>query len=191
MAENDTQTVWLVGHDSAGNFDTNITYTDDQIRLYWGNENTGLGNGFCEDNFVPALEATLIYNDGSGFKVRRYALDPDAARATYCNGFDSSVENTNYTLEGRRFNYRKTTDLPPGTYYALRLRLLYNSNEPHLLGVERTGGATFPSQGKCYESTATTETGITRKIRQCQSFPAPPAIFDYVLFSEQNIQQAP
>jgi Tfp pilus assembly protein PilX len=183
--ENEIQTIWLVGHDSDGNFDTGTTYDGDQIWLYWGNEGSGTGDGNCSSNPVPALEAAVIYDNG-GFKLSRYAFDPDGTRATDCNRFDSSIEVGSFSLGGNDFNYRKTINLPSGTKYALRLRLLYNE-EPHLLGVQAIGSGSLPAQGKCYESTATAPSGVTRKVRQCQSFPAPAATFDYVLFSGSDL----
>jgi len=70
--------------------------------------------------------------------------------------------------------------------YLLRLKLLYNS-DPQLLAVTSSTND-FPTQGKCYDSVAAiSESGITRKVRQCHFFEAPPAIFDYVLFSNGSL----
>ncbi|HUS59769.1 MAG TPA: hypothetical protein VMX76_00065 [Nevskiaceae bacterium] len=188
----DTQTVWLVGHDSDGNLNPSVTYTGSQIDLYWGSSDISLpGSGACSGNPLPALEASVIYDSG-GYKVARYALDPDGARAANCNQFDSSgIGSAGYTLEGKSFKFKKTITLPAGTKYALRLKLLYNSDTPHILGVKAVGsGVTIPSQGKCYISTAVIEaSGITRKVKQCQTYKAPPAIFDYVLFSGEDLKK--
>jgi len=186
FASGDTQTVWLVGHDSDGNLNPSVTYTGSEIDLYWGNSDISFpGSGACSGNPLPALEASVIYDSG-GYKVARYALDPDGIRATNCNKFDSSgIGSAGYTLGGESFKFKKTITLPVGTKYALRLKFLYNSDTSHILGVKAVGsGVTIPSQGKCYISTAVIETsGITRKVKQCQTYNVPPAIFDYVLFS--------
>lgn len=166
----DTQTVWLVEHDGES-LDPTKPYLGTQVEIYWGNEDVV--------SPLPAVEATVIY-DLNGFKIARYAIDPDEGRATG-NKFDSGGITTG-SLEGKNFKFKKTITLPSGgTKYALRLKLLYN-DQPQILGVK--GDADFPSQGECYESTASLLTsGITRKVQQCQSYKSPPGIFDYVLLS--------
>lgn len=171
----DTQTVWLVGHNSSGEPDPGAgSYSGSQVDLYWGNE----GQADDEDT-TPALEASIIYED-SGFKVIRYAFDPYSTR-TPPNEFDNAQVGS-FPVAGQTFPFKaEITSLPSGTLYALRLKLLYNSDSQALAIV---GSEAFPSQGKCYVSTAAVEeSGVTRKIQQCQTYKAPPAIFDYVLFS--------
>lgn len=167
----DTQTFWLVAHDSNGNLTETGRYTGTTIDFYWGNENQD------PDSSAPALEVLLIYKEGSNFKIKRGAFDPNTSRA---NGF-SSAEVGSYSLGDKTFRFRAERFNLPGTPYVLRLKLLYNTQE-QILGIR--GTANFPTQGVCYESTATAQqSGITRKVRQCQFYNAPPAIFDYVLFS--------
>jgi len=67
----------------------------------------------------------------------------------------------------------------------LRLKLLYNTD---LQPIVIQANSDLPEQGKCYESIASVQVSdVTRKIRQCQFFQAPPEIFDYVLFSESDL----
>lgn len=178
--EGDVRTVWLVEHDTDGNLDPSVKYEGSYIEVYWGNEGQAAG----EDE-TPALEATIIYEE-SGYKVARHTFDPNAGRRG-ANKFGTPESGGPHglTVDGQTFNFQfkgRIEPLPSGTLYALRLRLHYNGTQAHALGVE--GNGTFPSQGKCYQSTATVpETGITRKVQQCQSHKAPPGIFDYVLFS--------
>ena len=173
----DVQTLWLVEHEEDGTLDTNNKYSANFIEIYWGKE----------EGITPALEVTLIY-DQDGVKIMRWALDPEASRN---NNFDKSVDQGSQ-LEGKNFRYKKDLSLPCNQTgvicYALRLRLLYN-NQPQILGA-RGVGSNLPSQGTCYESTATNpQTGITRKVRQCQLHKVPPGIFDYVLYSEENLKK--
>ena len=65
----------------------------------------------------------------------------------------------------------------------LRIRPLYNT-DPVPIVVE-TGGASFqiPNQGDRIESVGKTDSGVTRKIEVVTTYPAMPAIFDYVLFN--------
>lgn len=175
--QGDTQTVWLVEHYSDGNLDPGISYGGSWIEICWGNEAT-IGDT------TPALEATIVYEEWDGFKVFRATFDPNSGR-TLINKFGSTNPGScSVTVDGQTFTFpfkARIEPLPVCILYALRLKLLYNT-EAQALGIK--GDVSLPTQGKCYESTATVvESGITRKVRQCQSYPAPPAIFDYVLFS--------
>jgi len=173
----DIQTLWLVEHKEDGTLDTNNKYSAGTIEVYWGKE----------AGTTPALEVTLIYNQG-GVKIMRWALDPDSSRRTV-NNFDSA-EVGNFQVGGKTFKYKKSLSslpCPNSICYALRLRFLYN-DQPQVLGTK--GANNLPSQGTCYESTATNpQTGITRKVRQCQLHKTSPGIFDYVLYSEGNLKK--
>jgi len=177
----DIQTLWLVEHGQGGSLDLNnppSPYTGNSLDIYWGKP----GN-----TTIPALEVTLFYNQG-GIKIKRWALDPDNSRRSN-NGFDSA-DSGDFLVGGKTFKYKKTLSLQCNTNvcYALRLRLLYNTEE-EILGAKAPSG-TIPSQGVCFESTASPQGGgVTRKVRQCQLHKAPPGIFDYVLYSEQNLSK--
>lgn len=180
----DTQTLWLVGHDEdTDELDPSTVYSGLTVEVYWGNEGQG-----ADTETTPALEATLIYKDTDDeFKTFKETYDPNGGRAAASNF--GSAEVGSYPLsvdeETYNFSFKGTIDIRE-TPYALRLKLLYNSDERQKIGV--SGAGTFPLQGKCYESNATaTETGITRKVRQCQFYKSLPAIFDYVLFSESSL----
>jgi len=183
----DTQTLWLVEHNTQGQPDENASgrYTGTSIDLYWGNK----GQPSDQKN-TPALEVTLIYKGGGVFKIKRAAFDPNSSRIA-SNKFElaDSGGSLGYSVGGETFQFRKLGfSFPSGSIipYALRLRLLY-SDQPQILGVKGVGG-NLPSQGTCYESTATNpQTGVTRKVRHCQAHKAPPEIFDYVLYSEKDL----
>lgn len=119
---------------------------------------------------------------GSEFRIARRGYDPNVGR-TGSNKFDSA--GTSGCL-GLAFNQTINLasdfgDLTGAILYALRLKLLYNDDPQP---IKTSSPDDFPSQGKCYVSTATVEeSGVTRKIQQCQTYKTPPAIFDYVLFS--------
>lgn len=180
--QGDVQTIWLVNHTAGGDLDLNGGYSGSDINVYWGNEGTA-----DTDPTTPALEVTVIYTN-SGFKVGRYAYDPNMTRGT-TSRFAAPLNTGTFTVDGKKFRYMAAINLPtPVTrYYALRLRLLFN-NVPHLLGVEAVGVGNLPSQGMCYDSTAKDPgTGATNRVQQCQFYKAPPGIFDYVLFSEGDL----
>lgn len=173
-------TLWLVGHnESTGEIDETVSFKD-KITLYWGNE----GEFSDLKDTTPALEATLIYNKGGGFKTMRYVFDPYSARSVPTNF--SSV-NGPFTVSGQKFSFSsEEIDLKDfGTPYFFRFRLLFNS-APQALGV--AASSDLPSQGNCFESQATiSESGIVRKLKQCQFWLVSPNIFDYVLFSGGGI----
>lgn len=187
-AVGDTKTLWLIGHDDLGELDPGDLeekYSANTIGVYWGKGGTAADQGT-----TPALEAVVLYKEGSDFKVKKFAIDPNTGRD---NGFDD-VDNsggTELTFGGQTYTlqFYEGLSLPSGsgiTNYALRLKLIYNNDESHLLGIR--GTEDLPLQGKCVESTATAEdSGITRKVEQCQLYKTPPAIFDYVLYSEGSL----
>lgn len=175
----ETQSVWLVSHDGDALDDDFRDFND--FTFYWGNE--GLTGG---SNTDPALEAVVIYQTGGQYTTRRVAFDPKIGRS---GGFKTASVG-NFLFGEKTFSFRaKFTDdraFPSGNFYALRIKLLYN-DEPQILGI-KSDGADLPLQGSCYQVGAqSAETGIARKVEQCQLYKALPAIFDYVLFSESSL----
>lgn len=176
--------VWLIGHsDDGGLVPSNHFPFNGQIKLCWGDSPT------LSDS-TPALELALVYQDKDGnYKVVRQGYDP---RTTPTVGFDTSLDKDggncvaglafgkDISLNGGNFRLN-ANDIP----YLLRLKLLYNT-ESQSIAVQ--GSSAFPNQGKCYESSAAVpNSDVTRKIRQCQFYQAPPEIFDYVLFSTGDL----
>jgi len=171
--EQDVQTVWLVEHTAEGlggdHFPASGT-----IEVCWGEETTQ----------KSAVEVSVVYQDASGeFQVARGAYDADSGRG---NGFDPADD-----IDGGNCGhlaFAETIELGPdlgipsdATLYLLRLKLLYN-DQPQPLAV--SGSESFPTQGKCYVAVANIpESGISRRVKQCQFYKAPPGVFDYVLFS--------
>lgn len=174
--EGDIQTVWLVGHTDGELNPSDSFPSNGTIAVCWG------------EGARPAIEVTIIYQSGGSFRVAKGAYDPDAAIRG--NEFDAPEIVVNAGRCGD-LDFEKDISLadlnipPAATLYAMRLKLLYNDS-PQPLRV--WGSLPFPSQGKCFVSTATVEeSGITRKVQQCQFHKAPPGIFDYVLFSEGDL----
>ena len=186
FASGELTNVWLIGHTAQGELNPSESFpSNGKITICWGESNM-VGN----DN-PPALEASLIYKDGANYKVIRSGFDPKVGRTT---GF-AAVDNNNggNCPPTGNLAFAKNIDLANGTFalpvnavpYLLRLKLLYNS-ESQPLAI--TADKNLPLQGKCFDSSAAiVESNITRKIRQCQFYEAPPAIFDYVLFSGSSL----
>ena len=179
FASGELANVWLIGHTTQGELNPSESFpANGKITLCWG-EASQVGA-----DSPPALEASLIFKDAAGYKFIRAGFDPKAGRTT---GFEGVTDSDGGNCGSLAF--AKNLDLASGTFvlpagatpYLLRLKLLYNT-EAQPLAVSADNN--LPNQGKCFDSAATiTESKITRKIRQCQFFEAPPAIFDYVLFS--------
>jgi hypothetical protein len=175
----DTQTVWLIGHTEDEDFDSDVTFPiDGTINVCWGDS----GDINAQ---TPALEASLVYQVGLEFRVARLTYDPYGGRRV-SNGFGSPDAGGCLGLAFKKaITLTDFGDLSGATLYALRLKLLYNE-DPQPIKISSASG--FPSQGKCYISTATiVESGVTRKVKQCQTYKAPPGVFDYVLFSGEDL----
>ena len=176
VKEGETKTIWLAEHNSDGDLIEDRFYTADNLDVCWEKTDP-----------ETALEVTIFYKESSdgSYRVARGAYDAKASARG--NDFEPPDSGGCAGLGRKKrliwndFGIDSSSDI----LLALRLRALYNQAS---VGVQAAGGgAVLPSQGRCYESTATTASGITRKVRQCQSYKTPPGIFDYVLFSKSQI----
>lgn len=175
-------TLWLVGHnEDTREIDDSIYYTGNRLTFYWGNNST------C-DVSSPALEATLIYKNASNrSQNKRYVYDCFSAGRTPQTNF--SHPNTGCSLSGQSFAFcsgAENLNLPANSKpYLVRLRLIFN-NTSQPVGVG--GNANFPPQGSCFYSLATVpESGVSRKLKQCQLWSTTPSIFDSLLWSGSDI----
>lgn len=174
FSSGDSQTLWLVDHNSDGTINFNPKGIS-RLTLFWGQSTSD----------KTALEATLLYKTSEGkYYFKRYAYAPsELTSSTYFAQATSpcSLNEVTFTYCSDNFS------LPSGSVpIFLKIKLLFNSF-PQPVGV--SANASLPNQGACYESTATvTESGITRKLQQCQLWETTPPIFDYVLFSGGSLQ---
>lgn len=130
-----------------------------------------------------AMVITLIYLDGTDYKIIKYAVDPNASRRID-NGF-SSPSNGSNSYDGITYSYGQTFTTPVGkTPVALRIRSMYNAGAVSFW----VTAANLPSQGYRITSTGTKGTSV-RKAEVSVSQPAAPTMFDYVLFSGGNLQK--
>lgn len=177
----ETQTVWLVGHNADGEPDAGEgSFGGNVLVFHWGNEGQA-----ADEATTPALEASLFYEDGGLMIIKRNAFDPNEARRAD-NDFGPPEIDGPYSLGGKNFAFKRGfSSAPAGTPYILRLTLFYN-DEAQILGVWTDSD--LPFQGKCYEAVATvSSSGVSRKVKQCQFYKAPPKVFDYVLFSQGRL----
>ncbi len=157
------QTVYLARYGADGTLTK--YYDGSSIDLCWS------GNA--------AIEASLYYNSG-GYKVARYVVDPVVGRTPSADS--PSTEGC------AGLSRKKQLTLPSGssvTLLFLRLRVLYENAK---VGVVAQTGKTLPSQGVKIESTGTAGSS-TRKIEVFRSYPVPPAILDFALYSGGNLSK--
>lgn len=178
----ESQTFWLVEHEPDGDLILEAFYTAGGLSVCWEDTDP-----------ETALEVSILYKDAGVYKIARGAYDAEAASRG--NSFDPPDAGSGGCPTG--LGRKKTitwTDfgiaLDSNTFLiSLRLRSIYNQAKIGAVGVGGSGGI-LPSQGKCFESTATLVTsGITRKVQQCKFHKAPPGIFDYALFSEGDLNK--
>jgi len=174
ISTNEPVTLWLVDHNTDGSLKTTSSVTS--LKFGWAES----------DSDQTALEATLIYNNGTTFLNKRYVFDPVPGRTppTY---FGGAIVPCSSQIDNTTFNH--CTDwfsLPSGTLYLVQLRLLFN-DQKQKIGV--LSNQNLPIQGSCYVSTATVqESNVTRRLQQCQLWPTVPSIFNYQLFSGGNLE---
>lgn len=166
LAAGESSTIFLSDHMANGDIDFSRlnTYSGDSLYLCWGTE---IGS-------PVAIEASLYYREASIYKVKRFAYDPEGR-----GGFERSDAAVNCPTDYSYINQKQLTNLPSGKIL-LRVRLLYNGNVAHYVGV--SGTSDFPIQGKNIISTAT-EGNTTRKIEVFQRYPDLSPLLDSAVFS--------
>lgn len=196
MSSGETTPVWLVSHNSNGALvctAQDICFTGSEVKVCWGDKDK-----LSNEATTPALELTIIYttanNDLSTAKVARTVLDPYVGRPD-SNNFDQGSQGP-CTIDNKEMAFSKTINLStafPGiTLRSLvdetkgpqiaRLRLLYNTDRAHPVGLTITSTGSFPQQGNTIESSGTSGQS-TRKVKVFQLYPDLPPVFDYGLFS--------
>lgn len=173
----DTFTVWLVGHNSSGDLDLTVTpYTGNSLDVCWQKADKG---GTIE----PALEITVLYQDGSAYKVWRGAYDSDSTRATVKNNFNYSSVVQAACADTVQNKVTVSLSSLGTKRIALRLRPFYASAS---LAVVPLSTYALPTQGLTINSIGTSAQ-TTRKVSVTQSYNSLSSIFDYVLFSGKDI----
>jgi Tfp pilus assembly protein PilX len=178
VSEN-TETVWLVDHNTDGTIIETPTYTANSIDICWSSEPT-----------VPALLVTLLYKEstdisGNPYRVVKGAYDPNSARATL-NSFSAptalsggcAAGNTTYR-QTMTFSSLNATIDAADTLIALRIRPVYSGTQ---LVVRPAQDLAY--QGNRIESVGQTPSGVNRKIVVYQQYKSPSGIFDAAIFSE-------
>lgn len=173
-------TLWLLPHnETTGEINFLAGGYNGNINLYWGDPESS-----TISDQTPAIEATLVYGEGSLYKMQKFTFDPNTGRNPLSH-FEAA-NSGEFTLNGQTFSF-SSGEINLSDYsnpYLLQLRLHYNVR-PQILGVKAAG---LPEQGYCYDSSGeVAESGITRRLNQCRLWQILPQVFDNVVFSGENI----
>lgn len=116
----------------------------------------------------PALELNIISNNNT---ITRKLIDPCDQVA---GDLDSkiSTQDGSFNLEGTTFNYRTSASIPINNTKLIIGRVLFAETK---IGIEAS--VSLPPQGKTFTSSATTSTGVSKKIQLFQSYPQIPTEF--------------
>lgn len=173
--------VWFMDHDEEGELacGSGRTCFSGNIKVCWGASGTPNGS-----DTTPAVEFSVFYSSGgpsSVPKIMRGAYDPNSSRRA-SNKFDAD-DLGGCTVGLTNFAFTKTVNLTglSGLQFA-RLRILYNTDKAHPVGVSTGGWGTLPNQGTKIESTGTVG-DVTRKIEFFRLFSDLPPVFDPAIFS--------
>jgi len=93
--------------------------------------------------------------------------------------FGSNIDVTVYN------NYSSTNN-PAGNFLIFgRFRLLYNADSSTIgiKSVTECANCDFPSQGSVIDCLGSRDSGVSRRIKVYENYPATPELFDYVLFN--------
>lgn len=199
LASGDTSTFWFVNHNSDGTTVCSVEkpcYIGDSFRICWGKSGTSASSAV-----TPAIEISLFYETTPGnpatVRIARGAFDPNVARRA-TNAFVANDAGT-CTINGEAFQFQKTFlmssyGVPVGSYGAqnglqfARVRMLYNTDTNHKVGINVTGAGhtLLPSQGILASSSGVAGAS-TRRLEVFQSWPEPPQVFDYAVYTSTGI----
>lgn len=173
------ETLWLVNHDTSGSLLLTPTYTANYVDVCWSSE-----------AITPAMIVGIyVQVSGGGYQVARGAYDPDVNRAS-ANNFSTVTATTGGCGANTQTTYRQrirfsdfSIDPSVTTVIAFRLLPVYSDTK-----IAIDAPQAIPIQGYQVESSGTTDAGVTRKIVVDQPFKTPPAIIDYVIYSQGNFR---
>lgn len=140
-----------------------------------------------ETSSPAAFEVATIYQEGSGYKVLRYAYDPDPLRRSE-NGFTGPPDllTGSFLVNGVTYRYQVSVSVSvPFTPIALRVRPLYSATASSF-AFSAAAGNNLPTTGGRIESTGSSGS-VQRKIEIVRINPGLPELFDFAIFSGSEI----
>lgn len=179
LSEN-TETVWLVDHNSDGTINETRWYIEPTIDICWSSEST-----------TPALVVSVLYKtSGGSYQVAKAAYDSDSSRDPP-NNFSAPTATTGGCGANTKTTYRgritfSDLSITPAvdTLIALRIRPVYGGAQIAIKPAQD-----LPVQGNSIQSVGKAGSDVNRKIIVYQQYRAPTSIFDYAVFSEGSFSQ--
>ncbi len=184
LSAGDSATFWLKSHDANGSL-TCPCFTGTLAKVCFGKKGSYI---------TPALEVTLLYqNTAGGYETSRVVLDPTTSRTPGSISTTGSCtindgKSTDYAYS-RELDFTGVSDFDltaaeRNNMILMKLRFLYNTDTPQILGVDVTGG-NLPAQGKRIESVGAAGDSV-RKVEVYQLYPSLPSIFDSAIFARSG-----
>lgn len=178
----ETETLWLVAHNTDGTVVETPTYTSNSVDVCWSGGTP-----------VPAMVATVLYKESSdgSYAVAKGAIDPDTARSAV-NNFSAPTASTGGCGDGTTV-YKQTVTFSSldalinpavDTLIMLRLRPVYADTQ-----IAVVPSMALPDQFNRIESVGETGSGTTRKIVVIRKFDSPSSIFDAAVYSQGSFVQ--
>ncbi len=197
VASGESATTWFIGHSDNGDLICDVShpcFTGNSLKICWGKAGTA-----SNTSTTPAVELTVYYESTPGLlstiKVARAAFDPNSSRRS-SNSFTAS-DSGNCIINGVSYAFQKSIQfsglgIPAGSYNVsnglqfARIKLLYNTDTSHEVGIDVTGSSTLPSQGQDIVSTGVAG-GSNRRVQVFQGWPEIPSIFEYSVYSSGGL----
>ncbi len=156
----------------------------DSITVFWNSSSEAPVSPYnCGvDNSGPSsLELTFYYlTTGGNYGVQKFAYNSSS-----CNSLGPINHFSQASAGSSNFNDKTDTlTIPSGSKILLRIRPIYRGTS---IMVQATKD--LPPQAYEITATATTSGGATRRVQVTKSAGTLPSIFDYVLFSGQDLKQ--
>lgn len=186
----EVETFFLGEHNQAGDITLNgsTEYRGSSITVCWG-DSAGPP--------TPAVEVAMYYwNIGTGkYEVVRNGFDANT-RGSFAS---AAVGNTGCPA-GHTFSFNKNISLTGSVVSGglalpasvnqllLRVRMFYNGEIPHFVGIKAAAGSTFPQQG-IFISSVGNAGSSTRKVQLLQKYADPLPQFDNAVFSGTSLSQ--
>lgn len=175
----DTETLWLVNHNTDGSINETRAYTSNTIDVCW----KGFGGT------VPALSVITLFKRGNNYMVARTAYDSDATRRAQNNfsaptGVGSLCGQSGVNYSTITFSGLATSpaiNVNTDTLLALRIRPLYADASIYI-----NSAIPLPRQGDIISSSGSTNTGVTRRIVVTREYRSAPTAFDAAVVSQLN-----
>lgn len=166
------ETLWLASQDGTS------PYAGSSFDICWTTEET-----------IPAIIVSILYKTAGGiYQIARGAYDPDSSRAG-TNSFSTPTQITGgcggstQTTYLQRITFANFGIGGTDTLISARIQPVYSDTK-----IAINAQAALPLQGSKFESVGKLDSGVTRKIVVFQQYRSPPALFDYVIYSQGDFR---